>query len=218
MRTRAVPVRVRFVELSRERIKAVAGKRFSVRVLTRREFVRLALRRRAGSRHAAGARAAGAGDAGAVHAVRDGRRPCGSRRRRRRRGPGPVSRPLVVLGVSRSGTTLLRVMLDRSPGIAIPDESFFVPLLARRHGRTIDAERFLDDVGADPDDPRLGLRARRRRAADPRRGWRPATRSRRSSRRTPRGPASRAGGTRRRCTCATSRFSSASSRTRSTST
>lgn len=34
MRTRGVPVRVRFVELSRERIEAVAGKRFSVRVLT----------------------------------------------------------------------------------------------------------------------------------------------------------------------------------------
>jgi flagellar hook capping protein FlgD len=34
MRTRAVTVRVRFVELSRERIEAVAGKRFSVRVRT----------------------------------------------------------------------------------------------------------------------------------------------------------------------------------------
>jgi len=34
MRTRAVPVRVRFVALSRERIEVVAGKRFSVRVLT----------------------------------------------------------------------------------------------------------------------------------------------------------------------------------------
>jgi hypothetical protein len=33
-RTRAVPVRVRFVELSRERIEAVAGRRFSVRVMT----------------------------------------------------------------------------------------------------------------------------------------------------------------------------------------
>ena len=54
--------------------------------------------------------------------------------------------PLFVLGVSRSGTTLLRVILDRSPGIAIPDESFFVPLLARRHGRRVDAERFLDDL------------------------------------------------------------------------
>jgi hypothetical protein len=58
----------------------------------------------------------------------------------------PVSPPLILLGVSRSGTTLLRVILDRSPGLAIPDESFFVPLLARRHGPTIEAERFLDDV------------------------------------------------------------------------
>jgi sulfotransferase family protein len=61
-----------------------------------------------------------------------------------------VSAPLVVLGVSRSGTTLLRVVLDRSSGIAIPDESFFIPLLARRHGRTITADRFLDDVARIP--------------------------------------------------------------------
>ena len=61
-----------------------------------------------------------------------------------------MSPPLVLLGVSRSGTTLLRVILDRSPGIAIPDESFFVPLLARRHGGTIDVEHFLDDVGRLP--------------------------------------------------------------------
>jgi hypothetical protein len=58
------------------------------------------------------------------------------------------------------------VILDRSPGIAIPDESFFVPLLARRHRGTVDRERFLDDVsrlpvlaewGLSPDDvaPRL---------------------------------------------------------------
>ena len=61
-----------------------------------------------------------------------------------------MTAPLILLGVSRSGTTLLRVILDRSPGIAIPDESFFVPLLARRHGRTIDAARFLDDVARIP--------------------------------------------------------------------
>ena len=61
-----------------------------------------------------------------------------------------MSPPLILLGVSRSGTTLLRVILDRSPGIAIPDESFFVPLLARRHGRTIDATCFLDDVARIP--------------------------------------------------------------------
>jgi hypothetical protein len=38
------------------------------------------------------------------------------------------------------------VILDRSPGIAIPDESFFVPLLARRHRQRIRAARFLDDL------------------------------------------------------------------------
>jgi hypothetical protein len=61
-----------------------------------------------------------------------------------------VTRPLILLGVSRSGTTLLRVILDRSPGIAIPDESFFVPLLARRHGKTVDTGRLLDDVARIP--------------------------------------------------------------------
>jgi len=71
----------------------------------------------------------------------------------------PVSAPLVLLGVSRSGTTLLRVILDRSPGIAIPDESFFVPLLARRHGKTVDAERFLDDLARIPAIRHWGLSA-----------------------------------------------------------
>jgi hypothetical protein len=45
---------------------------------------------------------------------------------------------------------LLRVVLDRSPGIAIPDESFFVPLLARRHRGPVDRERFLDDLARLP--------------------------------------------------------------------
>ena len=58
--------------------------------------------------------------------------------------------PLFVLGVSRSGTTLLRIVLDRSPGIAIPDESFFIPLLARRHRGTVDCAGFLDDLSRLP--------------------------------------------------------------------
>jgi hypothetical protein len=57
-----------------------------------------------------------------------------------------VTRPVFVLGVSRSGTTLLRVILDRSPGIAIPEESRFIPLLWRRHRRSIDPDRFRDDL------------------------------------------------------------------------
>jgi hypothetical protein len=61
-----------------------------------------------------------------------------------------VTPPLILLGVSRSGTTLLRVVLDRSPGLAIPDESFFVPLLARRHGKTAERDAFLDDVARLP--------------------------------------------------------------------
>ena len=38
------------------------------------------------------------------------------------------------------------MILDRSPGIAIPDESFFIPLLARRHRGNVDRARFLDDL------------------------------------------------------------------------
>lgn len=54
--------------------------------------------------------------------------------------------PLIVLGVRRSGTTLLRVMLDRNAELAIPDESYFVPLLARRHRGTVDPAAFVDDL------------------------------------------------------------------------
>jgi hypothetical protein len=57
-----------------------------------------------------------------------------------------VTPPLFVLGVSRSGTTMLRVILDRSSGIAIPDETFFVPQLARRHRGVVDPAELLDDL------------------------------------------------------------------------
>jgi NADH:ubiquinone oxidoreductase subunit len=54
--------------------------------------------------------------------------------------------PLLILGVSRSGTTLLRVMLDRNSQLAVPDESYFVPLLADRHLLSVDRDEFLDDL------------------------------------------------------------------------
>jgi hypothetical protein len=54
--------------------------------------------------------------------------------------------PLFVLGVGRSGTTLLRIMLDRHSALAIPDESFFIPQLADRHRGSLDPEAFLDDL------------------------------------------------------------------------
>ena len=54
--------------------------------------------------------------------------------------------PLLVLGVRRSGTTLLRVMLDRNSQLAVPDESYFVPQLAARHPGPIDAAEFVNDL------------------------------------------------------------------------
>jgi hypothetical protein len=56
-------------------------------------------------------------------------------------------RPVMVLGVSRSGTTLLKEMLDSHSQLAIPTESYFVPQLWDRHSRNFDPAAFLDDVG-----------------------------------------------------------------------
>jgi hypothetical protein len=58
----------------------------------------------------------------------------------------PGGPPLLVLGVRRSGTTLLRVMLDRHSELAVPDESYFVPQLADRHLRYVDPDEFVDDL------------------------------------------------------------------------
>jgi len=54
--------------------------------------------------------------------------------------------PVIVLGVGRSGTTLLRVMLDRNSTLAIPYETFFVPQLAHRHGHRPKLDAFVDDL------------------------------------------------------------------------
>jgi hypothetical protein len=58
----------------------------------------------------------------------------------------PGGPPLLILGVRRSGTTLLRVMLDRHSELAVPDESYFIPQLADRHLRRVDADAFVDDL------------------------------------------------------------------------
>ena len=55
--------------------------------------------------------------------------------------------PVIVLGVSRSGTTLLKEMLDRHSQLAIPTESYFIPQLWDRHGPRPDAGAILADLG-----------------------------------------------------------------------
>ena len=52
----------------------------------------------------------------------------------------------MVLGVSRSGTTLLKEMLDRHSALAIPTESYFIPQLWDRH-RGRGSERLVEDLG-----------------------------------------------------------------------
>ena len=77
---------------------------------------------------------------------------------------GGVRTPPFVLGVRRSGTTLLRVILDRRPGIAIPDETYFIPQLADRHpGRS--TSRVVDDLRRLPRLPRGGVAVESRRSS-----------------------------------------------------
>lgn len=63
--------------------------------------------------------------------------------------------PFFIVASARSGTTLLRVMLDRHPRLAIPPESHFIPRLWAerrrygREGRIEDRDRFLRDLAAD---------------------------------------------------------------------
>ena len=57
-----------------------------------------------------------------------------------------MNAPVLILGVSRSGTTLLKEMLDSHSALAIPTESYFVPQLLARHGGRVDVEAFSDAV------------------------------------------------------------------------
>lgn len=79
------------------------------------------------------------------------------------------SSPTVVLGVSRSGTTLLKAMLDAHSQLAIPSESYFLPQLWDRHGERPERDAFVEDLGrlerlrewgVDPEQVRARLPAR----------------------------------------------------------
>ncbi len=66
-----------------------------------------------------------------------------------------VHDPFFVVGAPRSGNTLLRILLDRHPGVALPPESHFITRLFARRGRYGDTgriekkESFLRDLAAD---------------------------------------------------------------------
>ena len=83
-------------------------------------------------------------------------------------GPGRPPAPFVV-GATRSGSTLLRLMLDAHPEVAIPSETHFVPDVikaCRRGGAGADEVADLiighhrwGDFHLDPDELRRRLRA-----------------------------------------------------------
>jgi hypothetical protein len=69
-----------------------------------------------------------------------------ARRRLRGRIEPPAPAPFVC-GVTRSGTTLIRLMLDSHPELAIPGETHFLPKLIKRCERgRVDADELADLV------------------------------------------------------------------------
>ena len=62
-----------------------------------------------------------------------------------------------IVGVNRSGTTLLRLMLDAHPLMAVPPETHFVPELIRRSRRDAPAERLRRTITRHPRWPDFGL-------------------------------------------------------------
>jgi Sulfotransferase family len=93
-------------------------------------------------------------------------------RRRRRKGASPPGPPApFVVGLGRSGTTVLRLMLDAHPALTIPPETHFVsPLIQASGSLRFDADRaaqlIIDgrhrrwpDFGLDADELRARLHA-----------------------------------------------------------
>ena len=69
---------------------------------------------------------------------------------------GPAAEPFFVVGAQRSGTTMLRLMLNNHPCLAVPFESGFIPVFFRRLGEYGDlaqpanAARLLQDICRHP--------------------------------------------------------------------
>jgi hypothetical protein len=80
-------------------------------------------------------------------------------------GPGEVGVKVAfpfILGVGRSGTTLVRAILDTHPDMAIPGESHFIPVMVKRRSTYEVAsgfrvDRFLEDLAPHPRFRRWGL-------------------------------------------------------------
>jgi Sulfotransferase family len=72
-----------------------------------------------------------------------------SRLRRRLREPKRPPAPFVV-GVNRSGTTLLRMMLDAHPELTIPPETHFIPEVIRRANHENTRRRLIRSITKHP--------------------------------------------------------------------
>jgi hypothetical protein len=80
---------------------------------------------------------------------------------------GSSAPPVIVLGVWRSGTTLLKEILDHHTQLAIPVESYFLPALWVRYCAKPDIERLLKDIDCVAQVREWGVRARELRALLP---------------------------------------------------
>jgi hypothetical protein len=64
--------------------------------------------------------------------------------------------PFFIVGAQRSGTTMLRLMLNQHSRLCVPFESVFIPTFYRRLtefgylGQTANMQRLLDEIAADP--------------------------------------------------------------------
>ena len=171
VRTRPVTVRVRFVELSRERDRGGRRQALLGARVDRRDgrIGWLFAGGRRGAARARGAGPAGAGDAGHVRALRHRRR---ARRRARAvdvsRARAAVSPPALrprrqPLGNDAAARDPRPLAGDRDPRRVVLRPAARAP--TRQDGRR--ASGFLDDLARHPDHPRLGSVAGGRRAAHP---------------------------------------------------